>query len=102
MSLKKTILRLLLITLIPASVWAAGKKPDVIIKMTPSITFVPAKLTIHVGDTVQWVSEDPDHQHQISTYRADAPNPSQIQLPAGAKPFRSGLLNPGGKYSLTF
>ena len=39
----------------------------VTVRMTADKKFVPAKVTIKVGQTVEWIVADPSHQHSITT-----------------------------------
>lgn len=81
---------------------ASGDAGVVIVRMTVDKQFVPNQLTIAVGQTVQWVNEDPLHNHNVS----DDPDIDEEHgialLPKGTKPFDSGVLPPGSRWSYRF
>jgi plastocyanin len=81
---------------------ASGDAGPVIVRMTVDKQFVPNQLTITAGQTVQWVNEDPLHNHNAS----DDPDIDEehriARLPKGAKPFDSGVLTPGSRWSYRF
>ncbi|MBZ5631221.1 MAG: hypothetical protein LAO06_20400 [Acidobacteriia bacterium] len=80
----------------------AGDAGVVIVRMTMDKQFVPNQLTITVGQTVQWVNDDPLHNHNVS----DDPDIDEehgiARLPKGAKAFDSGVLPPGSRWSHRF
>lgn len=61
---------------------------------TGKLNFERASLKIQPGDTVTWVQDDPDNEHNVVAY------PSRI--PAGTKPFQGPMLKMGTKWSMTF
>jgi plastocyanin len=77
----------------------------VAIHMTDALRFDPPDATIRVGQTVTWVN-DGQIQHTSTNDQAKNPaaavNPEYAQLPAGAAPWDSGLLDPGKTFSYTF
>lgn len=86
--------------LAPAASIAAGK--TVIIKMTDTpARFVPEKVTIKVGDTIEWQNTAAS-LHSVDATPANAQKPTDVVLPKGAQPFDSGFMTPGAKYSHTF
>ena len=88
------------IALLPEPAKAAGT--PVVIKMADKEPFyTPAKATIKVGDTVQWVN-DGETVHSVSTIVANAQKRTDTSMPKGAQAFDSGFIPPGGDYSYTF
>lgn len=79
---------------------AAGK--TVVVKMsdTPPV-YLPAKVTINVGDTVEW-DNNASTLHDVTTDADNVQKPADVSLPPGAKAFDSGFMQPGGKFSYTF
>ena len=62
---------------------------------TGDFYFEPANLKIQPGDTVVWIQDDPDNEHNVAAY------PDKI--PAGTEPFVSPLTDkPGDTWSQTF
>ena len=86
--------------------FAAGPQSDqapaAIIHMTINKQYVPKEVTISVGDTVEWVNDDPQHEHDVSTSKDETENPKAIELPKGAKPFSSGLMPYGKRWRHRF
>lgn len=79
---------------------AAAK--TVVVKMTDKPPrYVPEKVTIKAGDTVMW-DNNAASIHSVTTNVKVAQNPKDISLPKGAKPFDSGFIAPGTKWSHTF
>jgi plastocyanin len=75
---------------------------EVEIKMTDTpAAFVPNKVTIKVGDKVEWIN-NAQSLHSVDANPANAQTPGDVVLPAGVKPFDSGFMAPGAKYSYTF
>ena len=84
-----------------AAVPATAGNP-IVVKMIDAKPFLaPAKLTIRVGATVEWVNEG-ETVHSVSTEKAAAHNPRHVALPKGAAAFDSGFIPPGATYSYTF
>jgi plastocyanin len=78
-----------------------GKKPAAVVKMTNDLEFVPKKVTIRVGDTIEW--KNPSKLvHTVTADPDKARDKSDVKLPEGAKPFNSGRIQPGGTYRHTF
>lgn len=76
-------------------------EPAVVIKLINKLKFVPAQITVKVGDTVRWqnasvlvhtVTDDPNLVAKEADYA----------LPDGAEPFNSGNLKPKESYEHTF
>ena len=80
----------------------AADEPAATVKMTAKKQFVPAKVTIKVGQTVEWVSEDPQHAHDITTDPGEVEDRSLVQIPKGAKQFSSKMLHLGEKFQYRF
>ncbi|MGB9382608.1 cupredoxin domain-containing protein [Candidatus Binatus sp.] len=81
---------------------AKAASSPIVIKMADKQPFyTPAKVTIKVGDTVQWVNGGAT-VHSVSTSAANAQNPKDTSMPKGATAFDSGFIPPGGDYSYTF
>jgi plastocyanin len=79
---------------------AAGK--TLVIEMTDtSAGFVPERVTIRVGDTLEWRNAGAA-LHSVNADPANAQEPTDVVLPKGAPPFDSGFLAPGATYSHTF
>jgi len=79
---------------------AAAKTVEVKMTDTPP-KFVPLTVTIQKGDTVEWINNAAS-LHSVTTNPAVAQDPKDVSAPAGAKPFDSGFMPPGAKWSYTF
>jgi len=88
------------LTLLPEPAKAAGS-PTVIKMADKQPFYAPEKVSIKVGDTVQWVN-DGQTVHSVSTTVANAQNPKDTSMPKGAQAFDSGFIPPGGDFSYTF
>lgn len=76
-------------------------KPAAVVEATNDLTFVPEKVTIKAGETVQWKNTSL-MVHTITCDSSLASRPSDVAIPAGAKPFNSGYLKPGITFDQTF
>lgn len=76
-----------------------GSGADHTVSMTSNNTFSPASLSINVGETVQWRSNG---SHSTTADPDLAQNPDDVQLPAGASTWNSGILLDGYTFSMTF
>ncbi|HET7055774.1 MAG TPA: plastocyanin/azurin family copper-binding protein [Thermomicrobiales bacterium] len=89
----------------PAASPAAAAASAPTVNMTDELRFVPADLTIKVGDTVTWVNASAI-QHTSTDDPAQNPvasaHPEYAQLPSGAEPWNSGLLQPGQSFAQEF
>ena len=82
---------------IEATMLAAPQESEaVVVKMTEEHTFMPEKITIKVGQTVEWVNEDKAMPHEVNTDPNVASDPSNVSVPEGATVFDSRLI-PSGK-----
>jgi plastocyanin len=79
---------------------AAAKTVEVKMTDTPP-KFVPLTVNIQKGDTVEWIN-NAQSLHSVTTNPAVAQDPKDVSLPSGAKPFDSGFMPPGAKWSYTF
>lgn len=68
----------------------------VVVKMTTEHTFMPEKITIKVGQTVEWVNDDKEMPHEVNTDPNVASDPNNVSVPEGANVFDSRLI-PSGK-----
>jgi plastocyanin len=81
---------------------ASASTPPIVVKMIDMpATYEPAKLTIKVGETVEWKNVG-NSVHHASSDPSTAINPTEVSNPPGAKPFDSGFLQPGQSYTYTF
>jgi plastocyanin len=71
------------------------------ITLTDEFRFKPASLTIPVGTTVRWTNASGD-THTVSTDPRSASDPKNVSTPAGAAPFNSGEIRPGGTFEHRF
>ncbi len=79
---------------------AAAKTVEIKMTDTPP-KFVPMTVTIDKGDTVEWINNAAS-LHSVTTNPAVAQDPKDVSAPAGTKPFDSGFMTPGAKWSYTF
>src|SRR5579863_2466365 len=79
---------------------AAAKTIEIKMTDTPP-KFDPMSVTIQKGDTVEWFN-NAQSLHSVTTNPAVAQDPKDVAAPAGAKPFDSGFMPPGAKWSYTF
>lgn len=88
---------------VQATIPAAPQESDtVVVKMTTVHTFVPEKLTIAVGQTVEWVNDDKASTHQVTTDPDVAVDPSHVSMPEGVAPFDSHLITSGKSFRHQF
>jgi plastocyanin len=81
---------------------SAADKPVVVIKMTdkPPV-YIPAKVTIKVGQTVEWVNNAAT-LHDVNADASSVQNTKDVSIPPGAKAFDSGFMRPGMTFDYTF
>jgi len=73
----------------------------VTVKMTDNLRFVPERLTIDRGQTVEWKNAS-DVVHTVTAMPERAVDRAHVRLPEGAVPFDSGTIQPGQTYRYTF
>jgi len=79
---------------------AAAKTVEIKMSDTPP-KFIPMSVTIQKGDTVEWIN-NAQSLHSVTTNPAVAQDPKDVSAPKDAKPFDSGFMPPGAKWSYTF
>ena len=88
---------------IPAS---PHESESVIVKMTTEHKFAPEKITIKVGQTVEWVNDDTakasTNTHEVTTDPDVAVDPDHVSIPQGAQPFDSHLITSGKSFRYQF
>jgi plastocyanin len=74
----------------------------VVVKMTTEHKFVPDKITIGTGQTVEWVNDDQASTHEVTTDPDIALDPSHVSMPEGVAPFDSHLIASGKSFRHQF
>jgi plastocyanin len=88
---------------VEATIPAAPQESDaVVIKMTAEHKFMPEKITIKVGQTVEWVNDEKAMTHEVTTDPNVASDPSNVSIPEGAEPFDSHLITTGKSFRHQF
>jgi plastocyanin len=81
---------------------ASAATPAVVIKMSDKPPkFLPDKVTIKSGQTIEWIN-NAKTLHSVDGDPTMALKPSDVSLPPGAKPFDSGFLRPDMTWEYTF
>ncbi|HUE96139.1 MAG TPA: plastocyanin/azurin family copper-binding protein [Longimicrobiaceae bacterium] len=73
----------------------------VTVDMTDALTFTPRTVTIRAGQSVRWRGVG-NAVHTVTADPSLARDPANVRLPAGAEPFDSGIIQPGGQFVRTF
>lgn len=81
---------------------SVGQTPGtpVIVKMT-QFAYAPATLTIAKGTIVKWENVSTSAQ-SVTDNPAEAQNKADAELPAGARPWDSGMIGPGESFQRAF
>jgi plastocyanin len=80
----------------------AANPAAVVIKMSDKPPkFLPDRVTIKAGQTVEWVN-NAKTLHSVDGDPTMALKPSDVSLPPGAKPFDSGFMKPDATWDYTF
>jgi plastocyanin len=88
---------------VEATIPAAPQESEaVVVKMTEEHKFMPEKLTIKVGQTVEWVNEDKAMPHEVNTDPNVASDPGNVSVPEGAQVFDSRLVTSGKSFRHQF
>ena len=88
---------------VEATVPAAPQESDaVVVKMTAEHQFMPEKITTKVGQTVEWVNDDKEMPHEVTTDPDIAVDPSHVSMPEGVAPFDSRLITSGKSFRHKF
>ncbi|MEX1184821.1 MAG: plastocyanin/azurin family copper-binding protein [Gemmatimonadota bacterium] len=78
-----------------------GNGEDVIVEMTPALTFEPRHVQIRAGQTIRWRNTS-NFPHTATGDPALAFNLANVRLPDGAPVWHSGDVAPGSSYARTF
>lgn len=88
------------VVMVPRAAAAAG--PAAVVKMSDKPPkYLPEKVTIKVGQTIEWVNSAAT-LHSVDADPSMVQKPSDVVLPTGAKPFDSGFMQPGATFDYTF
>ena len=79
----------------------AATTGPLVIKMNDALQFVPKRVTVRSGRRVVWRNVG-RVAHTVTTLRAKASNKADARVPPGAKPWDSGFIGAGERYSRTF
>lgn len=91
-------------TLVLASVVSlvsAAGSPVVVTMTDKPARYVPEKITVKVGTTVEFRNTG-QVVHDVTTDASIAQDKADVSLPPDAKPFDSGFIAPGQSWSYTF
>jgi len=84
-----------------ASPVSAAGNPVVVTMTDKPARYVPEKITVKVGTTVEFRNTG-QVVHDVTTDASIAQDKADVSLPPGAEPFDSGFLAPGQSWSYTF
>jgi plastocyanin len=79
----------------------AKSRQGATVEMTSAHQFSPREVTVKVGESVLW-KNSANAVHTVTADPARVKMKENVSLPAGAKPFHSGDLQPGKTYRYTF
>lgn len=71
------------------------------VEMTDEFMFEPAEIVLKAGGKVTWVNSS-ETTHTTTADRKKAADVANVELPPGAKPWNSGFMDAGDRFSLTF
>ena len=75
--------------------------PVAVVELTNQLTYTPQKVTVNVGDTVEWKNRSL-LVHTVTADPVVATKHESVILPKGAEPFDSGKLDPESNFRHTF
>lgn len=79
----------------------AWAEPAAVVTMIDQLKFQPAKVTVNVGETVEWHNQSL-LVHTVTADPEEANKPEHVHLPTAAETFNSGKINPQEKFRYTF
>jgi len=90
------------VAVLVAPTTASAGAPAVVVKMTDKPPmYMPMKLAIKSGQTVEWIN-NAQTLHGVTTDPDSAQKPGDVSSPPGAKPIDSGFMKPGATFDYTF
>lgn len=95
------LLGVVLLTFAMLGASSGGDAPAAVVHMTSQNRFVPAIVTIKVGQSVKWVNDDAA-THTVTTDPSQLANEDDVQIPSGAKPFNSNSVGKGKSFEQKF